>query len=279
MQNEIQQQANDEIGLKDIVDFIKRNKWLILSLTVIGLLISTVSIVRAPIKYEARWQLQMAHFINSTSTSSSISSSNSISSSTIEEPATLIQRLITPTAYPLDVQNICGVPEGAEFGDYLGGVLKIDVIKNVTNAVEMKVSASSPEHARRCAEAIIAMLVAHQSSLIEERLVGRQVQLVQYQQALREEMQQLERIKNSELSNFSYLSKLDRLSWLRTRIDALQEETSLSRLHPAKLLAPMYVPIKPVPQKVGLMLLLGGGLGLILGMLYALGREAWRRAA
>lgn len=101
--------------------------------------------------------------------------------------------------------------------------------------------------------------------------------MLQYQQALREEQQQLDKIKKSELDYFAYLAKLDKLSWLRTRIDVLQEEVLLSQLHPAKLIAPIYVPNKPVSLKVGLVLRLGLALGLMLGLLYTLGREGWRK--
>ena len=159
------------------------------------------------------------------------------------------------------------------------GAIQITAIKNVANAVEMRVRASTHEQAMKCAVAVVAMTVTQQRSLIEERLAGRQNQLTQYQQALREEMQQLEKIKKSELGNFAYLAKLDKLSWLRTRIDVYQEEVFLSRLHPAKLITPIYASKKPVPRRVGLVLILGLMLGLMLGVLYAFGREGWRRAA
>lgn len=205
-----------------------------------------------------------------------ISNSNS---SSIEEPVALIQRLRAPTVYPMEVQQSCGTPEGVEFGDYLDGKLKVDAIKGVANAVEMVVSSPSPDQARKCAEGIFAMLVAQQRDLIEERLAGRKEQLLQYQQALQEELQYLEKIKKSELVNLGYLAKLDKLGWLRIRIDVLQEEALLSKRHPAKLIAPIYVPNKPVLKRVGLVLLLGMMFGLMLGVLYALGREGWRKTA
>lgn len=267
MDNEKQQTARAEISLKDIVDFLKRNHRLMVFCGFVGLLFSTAYLVGAPNKYDASWQMQMAQFTNV---------NNNIN---IEEPSALIQRLRAPTTYPVDVQHSCGMPESGEFGDYLGGKLKADTIKSVANAVEMKVSATSTDHAKKCAEAIVAMIVAQQRSLIEERLAGRQAQQEQYQHALREEQQQLETIKKSELGNFGYLAKLDKLSWLRTRIDALQEEALLSQKHPARLVAPIYVPSKPVSSKAGLLLLLGVSLGLMLGVLYALVRDGWRKAA
>lgn len=264
MQNEEQRIDNDEMGLKDILSFFKRSHRPILLFGVVGLVFASTYLALVSKKYEAGWQMQMAQFVDNSNKSN------------CEEPAALIQRLRTPTVYPVEVQQNCGI-EGVDFSDYLGGKLKVDAIKGVNNAVTMKVSASSKEQAKQCAEAVVAMIVVQQRGLIEERLAGRQVQLAQYQQSLQEERQQLEKITKSELGNFAYLTKLDKLSWLRTRIDALQEEAMLSKLHPAKLLAPIYAPNTPVSTKTGLVLLLGLALGVMLGLLYALGREGWRR--
>jgi hypothetical protein len=261
--------ADDVITLQDIRRFSKRNWELFATWGFVGLLLSAAYLGVTPKKYEARWQIQMAQYVNS----------NSNSNSNSEEPAALIQRLRTPTAYPLEVRHSCGMPEDGEFGDYLGGTLKAVAVKNVANAVEMTIGLSSPDQARKCAEAIVAMIVAQQRNLIEDRLAGHPQQLTGYQQALLKEQQQLEKIKNSEFSNFGYLAKLDKLSWLRTRIDALQEEALLSQMHPAKLVAPIYVPNKPVPSKMGAVLLLGMLAGLMSGVLHALVRNRWRRVA
>lgn len=262
MQNENTQIEGEEISLREIVDFLKRNQKLIALFGIAGLLISLAYVVLAPKEYEARWQMQMAQF----------SSSNS------EEPAALVQRLSSPTTYSIKVQQYCGMPENEEYGEYLNRKLEVKSIKESASTVQFKFRASSSAQAKQCAESIVKMIMEQQRGLIEERLAGRQAQLVQYQHALADEQQQLEKIKKSELGNFGYLAKLDKLSWLRTRIDALQEEALLSQMHPAKLIAPIYAPNKPVSRKAGLLLLLGIGLGLMLGVLYALGREAWRKS-
>ena len=275
VQNEEVWMANDELSLKNIVDVIKRNQRLIIFLGIAGLLLSTAYIVLTPSKYEAHLQMQMAQFVKPHSAASLTFDYNG----SVEEPVILIQRLRAPTTYPVEVQQSCGLFEGQEFGDYLDGTLKVDVIKSVVNVVEMKVHASSPEQARKCLEAIVAMIITQQRGLIEDRLSGHQALRAQYQKALQEERQQLERITKSEFSNFAYLARLDKLSLLRTRVDALQEEVLLSQMYPTKLIAPIYVSSKSVSPKVGLVLLCGLTLGLMLGLLFALGREGWRRAA
>lgn len=267
MQNE--KTANIQISLKDIVDFLMRNLRLIVIGGLVGLFFSAAYVVLSPKSYEARWEFQMAQFVSSSS-----SGNSSINS---EESAALVQRLRIPTAYPVALQQICGVHQDGDLKDYLDGKLKIEPVKNVSNAVDMKVTARSPDQARQCAEAIVTMITAQQHDLIEERLAGRQDQLQQYQKALSEEQGQLETIQKTELGNFGYLAKLDKLSWLRTRIDALREEVLLSQKHPAKLLVPVFVPSKPVSPNVVFALVLGILLGLLLGVLLAFVRYYGQR--
>ena len=267
MQNEKTQTEGEEISLKDIVDFLKRNKKLIVLCGFAGLLISSAYVILPPKNYEASWQMQVAQF----------SSGNS------EEPAALVQRLRSPTAYTVEVQQQCGMPDNGEYGDYLNKKLEVKTIKDVANGIEMKFHSESPAQAMQCADAVVKMIMAQQRSLIEERLAERlavrQAQLAQYQSALAEEQRQLEKTNKSVLGNLDFLAKLDKLRWLRTRIDALQEEALLSQTHPAKLIAPIYAPGKPIPRKEKQVLLLGISLGLMLGVLYALGREGWRKVA
>lgn len=270
------QTEGNEFGLVEAIAFLKNNRKSIILGGLVGLLISVAYVVLTPKKYEARWQVQMANFgISKVSNNISNKDSNNVS----EDPAALIQRLRTPTAYTAEVQQTCGMPTNGEYGDYLNGSLKVIAVKNVANAVEMTLTSPSPESARKCAEAIVAMIVAQQRSQIEESLAGRQAQAAEYQQALLEEQQQLEKIKKSELGNFGYLARLDKLSWLRARIDELHEEALQSQMHPAKLVAPIYVPSKPVSPKLAPALLLGVLLGMMLGLLYAIGREVWRKMA
>ncbi|MBI5890605.1 MAG: hypothetical protein HZB47_07995 [Nitrosomonadales bacterium] len=263
MQNEKQQAASDGISLRDFVDFFKRNYQLIVGGGVAGLLFSTAYVSVEPNKYEASWQMQMAQANNSNS----------------EEPAALIQRLRMPTAYPVEVQQACGMPDGGEFSEYLGGTLKVEAIKNVTNAVGMKIRVSSPVQAKQCADAIVAMVVAQQRGLIEERLAGRSELILFIEQMLQRDMQLFESLRRNENGSLKYLAKLERINSLNARLDALKEEVLMSTQHPAKVTVPIFVPSKPVPHRLGLLLLLGVSLGLMLGVLYALGRDGWRRAA
>ena len=282
MQNEILQRTDGEVSIKDIAKFIKCNLKLIVGSAIAALLISSAYVILAPKQYEARWQMQMAQVNNNINNNSIISNSNSNninSNSNSEEPAALVERLRSPTAYTTDVQQHCGMPANGEFGDYLDKRLDVQTIKNMTTAVSMKYRGASPLQAKQCAESIVSMIITQQRSLIEEQLAGRQAQLVKYQQTLTEEQRQLEKMNKSELGSLDFLTRFDKLRWLRSRIDELQEESLLSRMHPAKLISPIYMTSKPISPKVSLVLPSGILMGLMLGILFALGREGWRKVA
>ena len=276
MQNEILQSTDAEISMKDIAKFVKCNLKLIVGCGIAALLTCSAYIILAPKQYEAKWQMQMAQFRSSNSNSSNSNSSNS-SNSNSEEPAALVERLRSPTAYSTEVQQHCGMPANGEFGDYLDKRLEVKTIQNMTTAVGMKYRAVTPAQAKQCAESIVSMIITQQRSLIEEQLAGRQTQLVKYQQTLVEEQRLLEKMNKSELGSLDFLAKHDKLRWLRSRIDELQEESLLSRMHPAKLISPIYMPSKPISPKAGLVLPSGTLMGLMLGILFALGREVWRK--
>lgn len=260
MQNGEPQITRATISLKDMAGFFKRNKWPIVLGAFAGLLFAAAYVVITPKKYEARGQLQMAFF-----------------GANAEEPAALIQRLRYPTTYPLAVQQSCGMPQDGEFGDYLSGALEIQGIKNVANAVEMKVRASSADRAKKCAEAVAAMIVVQQRNMIEERLAGRHEQLIEAQKALQREMQLFDSLKRSENGSIRHLAKLERIGALNARIDALQDEALMAQKHPAKLTVPFAASSHPVSPRVRSLLSLGILLGLMCGVLYALGREGWRK--
>jgi uncharacterized protein involved in exopolysaccharide biosynthesis len=253
---------NKEISMRDVLMFIKEN-WKIVALTVVmGLLIAITYLKQAPKRYETAMLVQMAQ------TGTPMES--------IESPATLTERLRYPATYSTSVIKECGFTDGDSLGGYLGGMLKATAAKAMPNVLAIKVRALTQEAARQCAESLLAMIVQQQRDLIAERQMGRKEQLAEYQRAIVDEMRQLESIRKSETAGFGYLAKLDKLTWLRTRIDELQEEERSAYQHPAKLVMPLMVSTNPVSPKVMLSLLLGVVFCGLLGVAIALGKRVWR---
>lgn len=257
----------------DLADFFYR-RWLqIVMMGMLGMAVSGVYVVMTPKTYEAKWQMSMAQMVaGSSNTSSNISANININS---EEPAALIQRLRSPLIYTSNALEACGKSSNDTMGEYLDNTLQMQTVKNLPNVAGFRLRMGSPELAKSCADAIVAMVIEQQSSIIHERQEGKKEQVAQYQKLLRDEMLQLNQLKNTQLGNFGYLAMLDKLTWLRGRIDGLQEEIFLSQKYPSKLLSPIDVSRNPVSPNVNLVLLLGLLLGLITGLLYAISREEW----
>lgn len=267
MRDEIPQTMSDEISRDALVAFFTRAWKEILLSGLVALLLSGVYVAYKPNRFEARLQLKMAQFVGSDNETTDI-----------EDPATLGLRLRFPTTYSAEILQACDLPEGGEPGEFLGGALVVNPVVNpgISSIIDISVHASSTGKVSQCAEAVVAMITMQQRAMIEDHLAARQVQLSQYEKEMQEELLQLERSKKSELGK---LAALDKLSWMRARMGALREEILLSRSCPTKLASPIYVPSKPVSPKVGVVLAIGFALGMVLGVLFAVGREEWRRAA
>jgi uncharacterized protein involved in exopolysaccharide biosynthesis len=261
--------ADKQGELVDLPDFFYR-RWLqIVVMGMLGIAVSGVYVVMTPKTYEAKWQMSMAQMVAG---SSNIGANININS---EEPAALIQRLRSPLIYTPSVLEACGKSSNETMGEYLDNTLQMQIVKNLPNVAGFRLRMGSPELAKSCADAIVAMVIEQQSSIIHERQEGKKEQVAQYQKLLRDEMWQLDQLKNTQLGNFGYLAMLDKLTWLRGRIDGLQEELFLSQKYPSKLLSPIDVSRNPVSPNVNLVLILGLLLGLITGLLYAISREGW----
>jgi capsular polysaccharide biosynthesis protein len=267
MQQENNVVTSDQLSMRDAVRLLAKHRNFILKSSLLGLALAGLYVAITPKVFEARWQVAMAK----------MSSTNTYAVINAEEPAALMQRLRSPTTYSDQVLEVCGyAKDKEEMNDYLNKALQVQVVKNVADVVDFRLRAESVAQVKRCADALVAMVIEQQRNIIQEQLVGRQDQLMQYQQSLQDEMHQLGRINKTEMGNFGYLAELGKLSWLRTRIDQLQVEISLSQKRPATLISPLEVSNKPVSPKLLLVLILGWLLGFIIGVVVLMVREGWK---
>lgn len=258
--------AEVEISLRDAVHFLKRAWKFLVVCGVAGLFIASTYVVvtRAPEKYQAAGQIQMA---------------TTKEGNNIEDPEMLVERLRLPTAYPIEVRQSCGMPEDGEFGEHLGGALEIKPSKNVKGIAEVIILAGNTNQAKDCVGAIVKMIIGQQQNLVEAQFAVQNELMVRYRKLLAEEQQKFEKIKMTEFSLVRSAGLLGNLSWLNSRINSLQEELATSKAQPAKLIAPIYAPGKPVPTQSNVgRVLFGAFLGLMLGAFSAFVLEAWRKS-
>jgi hypothetical protein len=257
MQLNTYQAETDGISLKSITYFLKRNVSTFIVGGLAGIIVATAFVLLVPKRYESKMQLRMAQLGNGS----------------IEDPTAFSQRLRALTVYPGNVLQACEKFDEEELGGYLDGVVEVATVKNVPNIVEMKVRGSSPEQVKNCSESIMQMIVEQQSDLIREKLIGHKTQIAMYLQTLRDENRNLENIKRPDIGGIAYLSVLGKISWLRSRIDTLQEEEMLSQVHPTKLTVPIFISQRQTFPRVRLTLLIGILIGLSAGALVAFNRR------
>lgn len=257
IESEMKADAGDNIGLKSAIVLFRQSWKLITVFGILGLVLSGIYGFTKPTQYEATLQIKMAQYI----------SNNNIAY--IEQPAELIERLKMPTVYTDDVLRECGVTANDADGPYINGLFKASVIKGVGDAIEIKLRSNKPEGAKSCTGALLKIISSQQQSMTDDLLNGKQTQLDRMQMTLLQEEKQLESAKQSEKGGIAYLTSLSALTLLRTGIDRLNDEIFFARLHPTKLMTPIYVSSKPVSNKIQLFLFLGIFGGLVLGVVIA----------
>lgn len=261
MQTDMETAGNDEIELKDIIEFARENFKLIAATTLVAVALSLVYLMVTPKKYEGSLLLQMAQQ----------------GEAVIEAPVKLAVRLRYATSYTEAVTMACGFESLGAVGDNLGGMLKTSVLKLVPNVLELKLRATSPEEVSQCSAALSMMIAKQQHDLMEEHLIGKRATLEMLQQLETTHSKQLQYARKAEMGDYGFLVIMDKLSSLRTRIAALQEELQPTNLQSAKVLVPLNITPYPVFPNKKITLIIGLLGGVFLGVMFALIRNVVRK--
>ena len=119
----------DEISLKDIVDFLVESWKAIILTGLLGLVGSIVYLWVTPSQYQAIAQIQMAQIsVNSNSNSNSNTNPLGIN---IEDPSMLMARLKLPTSYSDHEIKVCGFESSAAPSEALVAAAKFSAVKGV----------------------------------------------------------------------------------------------------------------------------------------------------
>lgn len=260
-QSEARTDLNGEISLVDIICFFRQSWGLITVFGVLGLALSATYVLAKPAQCEATLRIKMAQ---------------EDGSRYIETPAELVERLKFPTVYTVDALRKCGVAEGDDVGLYMDGRVKASVIGGVADVIDIKLNSNKPDDAKSCANALLNMISAQQQKMIEDVLKGKQEQLNRIKESLANEEKRLDRIRQGEIGAIAHLASLVRLTSLSSGIDHLSDEIWYAKLHPTKLVSPIYVSTRPTP-KMPMIVWLNAFAGLALGVVLAVLRNHYRR--
>jgi uncharacterized protein involved in exopolysaccharide biosynthesis len=267
MNNPVNQSANaiieDEISIKDIIDFIAESWRITLTSGVIGLLLAIGYLWMTPSKWEATAQIQMAQI----RTSSNLNQA----AVNIEDPNLLISRLKIPTSYDESIIQSCGLQNQPKAADILANTIKITPVKGLPSIVEIKLHLYSQENAKSCVESIYQWIKKSQEKIAAPLIEDAQARLD-------EDIQRLLKVKGligrADISggalSIAYFVARDEIKYLTDEIMNLKAVIASGETHQAKLAAPVYVADQSIFPKKNLSSLAGIFAGLFFGFLLAL---------
>ncbi len=269
---------DDEISLKEIIDFLIESWKTIAAVGVLGLLSAIVFIFVTPSQYEAAAQIQMAQINISNNNNNNNNNNTNPLGVNLEDPNTLIARMKLPTAFSEKEVQACKLEKSRFPTEQLANsVVNLSTVKGVTSLVELKIRGESKEEALSCAQAIFENIKDSQSQILKPYVDEAKTLLLKYQVRLSEAQSLIARAdKSGQALSAAYLANRDELKFLSDETIRLNSIITAGDTRNAKLVSPIYASDKPVSPKKTMTLVLGLLAGLFLGLLYVLARKAWR---
>ena len=230
-----------------------------------------VYLAATPGRYEAVAQIAMAQI--------SVASNNiNPMGVNIEEPPLLIVRLSSPTSFPQQALDSCGVDKGLDSAAALSKSIRLALPKGVSNLVELKTFGKTPEVASTCAFAIFELIKTTQAQIVAPYMAD-------VKNKLDDDIERLARAKDvvakadksGSAVGAAYLSTRDEIRFLLDEITILKNILASSQIKVAKLISPIYASDTPVAPNKRVVLASGVLGGLFLGLMLALGCQIWTK--
>lgn len=262
--------SEDEISIKDILDFFVASWKTILLTTLLGLLSAVAYIWVTPNSYEGVMQVQMSQLATG-------SNKNNVSplGINIEDPAVLIARLKMPSIF--DDENIaaCSLSGKQNAAEKLVKKINASQLKGNGSVLEIKVESPSMAEAKQCLESIFEKIRVTQKAIKEPFLEEAKQKIKDYDTRLKESKSVIARAdKSNSALSAAYLATRDEVRQLTDEIMDLNDFITAGENRRAKLISPIYVSDRPVSPKKLIGLLVGLLGGTFLGILWAMGRKA-----
>ena len=260
----------DEISLKDIVDFVVES-WKTIALTgLLGIVGSVTYLWVTPNQYQATAQIQIAQI------SASNNNTNPLGIN-IEDPNLLMARLKLPTTYSDQEIKACGLESSTAASEALAATAKFSAVKGVGSMIELKINRDSKEIAVACAQSIFENIKASQNKIIKPYIEEAKTLLFAYQNRLTYSQSLVSRAdKSGAALSAAYLANRDEVKFLTEEILRLNTFITTADTRQAKLVSPIYASDIPVAPKKRIALIAGLFVGLFLGLLLMLGKRGYK---
>jgi len=262
----------NEISLRDIIDFLADSWKTILLGSVVGGLLGLGYAVKAPAKYQATANIQLAK----------------VAGIEVEAPAVVIEKLKMPMFYSQKTYAACGVMESLVPGEVIINSLKPTLAKN-TPIITVSYLAASPEDAKKCLESVLDDVRVNQSFLVKPNYDLKTSQLLQVKQKLEKAENILKLLPNKntalDYSNLSFnasallitttLNKESEIKELIAEIKVLEILLAEPQTKEAFLTTPIYAPHQKASPNRTKIVLVGLMAGLFVGLLLMMGKRAY----
>ncbi len=262
----------DEISLKDIVDFLVES-WRVIILTgLLGLVGSIAYLWVTPNQYQATAQIQMAQI-----SASSNNNNTNLLGVNIEDPNLLMARLKLPTTYSAQEIKACGFESSATPSETLAAYANFSAVKGVGSMIELKINRDNKETAIACAQSLFENIKASQNEIIKPYIEEAKMLLVKYQNRLTYSQSLVSRADKSEAAlSAAYLANRDEVKFLTEEILRLNTFITTVDTRQAKLVSPIYASDVPVAPKKNIAFIAGLFAGLFFGLLLMLGKRRYQ---
>jgi hypothetical protein len=254
---------NDEISFFDILTFLFRNLFVIMSCSVVGLLLAGTYLFVTPSVYEARLQIEMAR----TSSDNSEGGGGDGRGAPVEDAQLLVARLGMPSTYTEKSILACDLRDTPFPSKVLATQVQPKVLKGVNSVVEMTIHGNRPDVAKTCAAAIFEMIRDQQSILLRPFISEARETKTTLEARLKGNQDFLEKMDKTSVQSAVYLAKRDESLWLMNRIASI--DRSMRQTFETRLVSPIYSPPSPVSPKKLSALIFGTFTGLLLGIFLA----------
>lgn len=270
------QSFEDEISLKDIIDFLIESWKAILVTGLLGVLVSATYLIVTPNQYQATAQIQMAQI--STSNNNNNNKNTNPLGVNIEEPNLLMARLKLPTTYSDEVIRACGFENASSPAESLASSAKFSAVKGVDSMIELKINRDGKEIAINCAQALFESIKTSQNQIIKPYIEESKALLVKYEARLANSQSFISRAdKSGAALSAAYLANRDEVKFLTEEILRLNTFITTADTRQAKLASPIYASDIAVFPKKTISLIVGLMVGLFLGLLLVLGKKALKK--
>ena len=260
----------DEISIKDIIDFLMEHWKTILGFGIAGLIAGLAFVFLVPPQYEAKAQIKMAQIgFNNAANPLGVN---------IEESALLIARMKLPTSYDHITIERCGLNGEKDAAEVLAKKVKLSVVKGAPSVVDLSIQAESKELADTCVAATFDLIKQTQKAIAEPFIIEAKSKLSEYQKRLDDSRSvTLRADKSGAALSAAYLATRDEVKYLMDEVIRLQDFITSGDTRMTQLTAPIYAIDHPVFPKKRLTVTVGLMAGLFLGLLFVMGRHAYRR--